>query len=77
MPRVKYGIPPEQLELEEELRDRYGGMMTAAEVGRELGLSGPHHYNDWLRDVPAVMVNGRKRWRVARVAEKIYRCESL
>ena len=75
MPRVKFTTPPEQLEIEDDLRKRYGGMMTAAAVGRELGLT-IHQYTIWLRDVNFVMVNGRKRYRVAAVAEKLYRSDS-
>lgn len=75
MPRVKYLTPPGQLEIEDELRNRYGGMMTAAAVGRELGLS-IQQYTVWLRDVNFVMVNGRRRYRVAAVAEKLYRSDS-
>ena len=73
MPRVRLAVPAAQLELEDELRSRYGGMMTAAEVGRELGISDHTTYEKWLADVKFVRVNNRKRWRVADVAGKIYR----
>jgi len=77
MPRVKLLIPPEQQLLEDELRERYGGMMTAIDVGRELGVKHHSTYEAWLADVPHTMVNGHKRWRVSRIAEKMYRCESI
>lgn len=72
MPRQKKFKPIAQEQLEVELRDRYGGMMTAAAVGRELGLTHQYTYVAWLKDVPYVNVNGRKRYRCADVAEKIY-----
>ena len=62
-----------QEELENELYDRYGGMMSALDVARELGIVHYSAYHAWLADVPAVIVNGRKRYRVAAVAEKIYK----
>ena len=73
MPRVKKFKPLAQEELENELRERYGGMMTALDVGRELGLRHHSAYNAWLESVPATIVNGLKRYRVAVVAEKIYK----
>ena len=73
MPRTRVGIPAEQLEIEEDLRERHGGAMTALDVGRELGLSKYTSYNAWLSDVPSIDVNGRKRYRVRDVAEKLYR----
>lgn len=72
MPRVKIGVPPEQLAIEDELRERYGGMMKALDVARELGLKHHSSYENWLSDVPHVIVNGLKKWRVKDVAEKIY-----
>ena len=73
MPRVKKFKPIAQEELENELRERYGGMMSALDVARELGLRHHSAYNAWLADVPATIVNGLKRYRVAAVAEKIYK----
>ncbi len=72
MPRTKYGTPKEQLDLENELRNRYGGMMTAKDVGRELGMHRHEAYSLWLADVSYVLVNNRKRYRVTEVAKKIY-----
>lgn len=73
MPRVTWNVSPEQLALEEELRSRYGGMMTATDVQRELSFAHHKPTEDWLRDVPYTEVNNRKRWRVRFVAEKIYK----
>ena len=44
MPRVTWNVSPEQLALEEELRSRYGGMMTATDVAKILGVSVGHAY---------------------------------
>lgn len=77
MPKLKTLIPPSQQLIEDDLRARYGGMMTAIQVGRELGVKHHSAYEAWLADVPHTLVNGHKRWRVSRIAEKIYRCESL
>ena len=74
MPKIKKFKPIEQEQLEEELRSRYGGMMDAKHVGVELSLNHFNSYTEWLADVPYVKVGKRKKWRVADVAEKIYRC---
>ena len=72
MPKLKILTPPGQQLIEDELRARYGGMMTAKQVGTELGVKHHSSYETWLADVPHTLVNGHKRWRVAHVAEKIY-----
>ena len=72
MPRTKVGVPPEQLIIEEELRTRYGGMMSAAAVGRELGLCKAPSYTRWLDGLPYNEVNGRKKWSVRDIARKIF-----
>ena len=74
MPRVKYGIPQAQKEIESDLREHYGGMLTAKDVAREISLSQYAAYMRWLADVPSIDINGRKKYRVADVAAKIYRC---
>lgn len=71
MPRVKFLVPPEQLALEEELRNRHGGMMDTRSVGKELGLKDTAAAK-WLEDVTYVLVNNRRRYPVRHVAEKIY-----
>lgn len=72
MPKVRMLIPPEQKAIEDELYARYGGMMDKRSVGIEIGLRGYHAISDWLSDVPGTMINGRKRYRVAVIAKKIY-----
>ena len=73
MPKVKKFKPIEQEIIEDDLRSRYGGMMDAKSVGTELGLTHHSSYENWLSDVPFVRVNRLRRYRVADVAEKIYR----
>ena len=73
MPKIKKLKPPLQQQLEDELRSRYGGMMCALDVARELGITHHSSYEKWLADVPCVRVNKLRRWRCADVAEKIYR----
>ena len=59
-------------EIAEELRSRYGGMMTCQDIMREIGAK--HHTagERWVADIPYTIVNGRKKWRVSEVARKIY-----
>ena len=73
MPKVNWCVPQRQREIAEELRERYGGMMTASDVMRELGLNHDAPTTRWLEGVPAVIVNNRKRYRVSDIASKIYR----
>lgn len=73
MPKVKTLKPPLQQQIEDELRSRYGGMMSALDAARELGLKDHHSYEAWLKDVPCVRVNNRRRWRCADIAAKIYK----
>lgn len=72
MPRIIWNIPQRQREISEELRHLYGGMMTATDVMHELGFKHDSPTSKWLADVPAVKVNGRKRYRVSDIAKKIY-----
>lgn len=72
MPRITFLAPPEVTQLADDLRKKYGGMMTARDVGREIGVTHADSYVKYLKDVPAVIVNNRKRYRVMDVAKKIY-----
>ena len=60
-----------QLEIEDELRMSYGGMMTMADVGNELGIHNRDSIKDFLNGTPAYDINGRKRWRTRDVARLI------
>ena len=69
---ARYGMPPEMRQIEYELRDRYGGCLTLADVGRELGIKRHRSISDWLSELTPLEINGRKKWRAADVARKIY-----
>lgn len=71
MPRTKVGIPWEQQELEEELRQRYGGYMTKPEIAQELGISIPTVYK-WVEGMEAFKVGRIRKYRVRDVAKRIY-----
>ena len=74
MPRVrKLGVPTAQRELEDMIREQYGNMLTAADVGKFIGLKNPRSYTKWVKCVPTYIVNGRKKYLAADVAEKLYR----
>lgn len=70
MPRVNLGIPEWQKKKTEELRQRYGGAMRAAEVGREIGINSPRMYMRWLEPLTRNKVT--KRYDTAEVARKMY-----
>lgn len=71
MPRI--GMNRKEKERAEELRKRYGGMMTFQDVMFEIGVK--HHLSGekWVADVPCTVINGRKKWRVSDVARKLER----
>lgn len=70
MPRVNLGKPEWQKDKEAELRERYGGAMTAAEVGREIGITSQRHYMKWLATLTRNKVT--KRYDTGEVARKMY-----
>jgi len=71
MPKVRqYGMAEWQRQKTEELRQRYGGAMTAAAVGREIGIKKPEHYMKWL--APLTRNKVTKRYDTAEVARKMY-----
>ena len=74
MPKIKRFVPAEQKAWEDELRDRYGGMMTRRQIGIELGHGNNYRWvNRFVEDLRAYGVtNGYPRYKVSDVAEKIY-----
>lgn len=68
MPKI---IRQEVKALAEELRKRYGGMMTIADTMKELGYKDRHSAERWLKDVRFTKLGVRKKWRVSDIAEKI------
>lgn len=77
MPRLKKFKPLEVEEREEELRKLYGGMMSSADVAEELGRMDPKSVRKWLSGIAGVNVNGRLRFRVADIAERMYQCREV
>lgn len=72
MPRTKIGIPWEQQELESELRKRYGGFMSRAEIGKEIGKSRPTVLK-WIEGMRAYHFDKiTSRYDVRDVAKRIY-----
>ena len=76
MPRMKTIKPALQEQIEKELRakcdlDERRMTMTAREVGKAIGLKDTAAAK-WLTDVAYSVFNGRKRYFVSAVAEKIY-----
>lgn len=65
-------VPEWELEKRQFLRSQYGGMMTATQVGIELGTKDHHTVAQWLKAVPHVMVLTRKKWPVEDVARHMY-----
>ena len=59
----------------DELRTRYGGMMTLSSIAEELGNVSRTTAFRFAQDIPAVIVNGKKRFKVTEVAKKILECE--
>lgn len=71
MPRTNVGVPPEQKQIEQDLRSQYGGMMGLPEIAIELGVS-KVTARKWLKGVPATTVVRSRRYRVRDVAKKLY-----
>lgn len=77
MPKLKKFKPPELEEREAELRKRYGGMMSSADVGEELGRMDAKSVRKWLSGITGINVNGRLRFRVADIAAREYECRTV
>ena len=73
MPRVrKLGIPTAQRELEEMIKEQYGNMLTAADVGKFLCIKNSRVYCEFLVGVPAYKVVGRTKYFAEDIAKKLY-----
>ena len=84
MPRTTYldRLTPEAAEYAEELRSRYGGMMTPTDIGLELGLAGfvtgekgKMNYisvRRFMDGVPAIHAGTRLKYRVADFAKRCF-----
>lgn len=71
MPRTNVGVPPEQKQIEQDLRSQYGGMMGTSDIARELGV-GWETASAWTKDLTATKVGRRRRYYVRDVAKKLY-----
>ena len=72
MPKIARLTDAER-EKADELRRTFGvGAMTQAQaqIGEELGIKETATH-DWVRDVPHITVNGRPKYQVSDVAQKI------
>ena len=72
MPKVTWNIPAAEKELAAELRELWGGYMSVTNIQAELGFKKWSSADAWAADIPATMVNGRRRYRVTAVAHKLY-----
>lgn len=73
MPRVTWQKSAEQKEKEAEFRERYGGCMIAAEVAREIRSTDGRNTNQWLSDIPYLMVGKRRHYPIEHIAAKFIR----
>ena len=61
-------IPPEQREYLEYLQDKYGGIMTTEQVGKEIGAKDHRTVLNFMRDSKRMLVGKAYRWRATDVA---------
>lgn len=60
----------EKLEKRENLRRRYGGLMTLADLTHELGFCSPASARKWAGEIgiPSIIVNSRRKYDTDAVA---------
>lgn len=63
-----------QRALADDLRKLYGGAMTLAQISESIGASSPHTTRKWAADIPYCLINGRKKYLVRDVAQKLGDC---
>lgn len=72
MPKIAKFTPYAQRKLYEELRDRYGGMMTRQQIGIETGHTNNRRWQaHFVEDLKSYGDGIRRYYRTADVAEKI------
>lgn len=72
MPKIAKFTPYAQRKLYEELRDRYGGMMTRQQIGIETGHTNNRRWQArFVEDLKSYGDGIRRYYRTADVAEKI------
>ena len=77
MPRTNFCIPTDQLNIAEDIRKRYGNMLTARDVGAVIGVAHYKSINKWLEGLPCFEINNRRRYSAADVARKLYEARSI
>lgn len=75
MPKLRRNA--REVEIAEELRSRYGGMMDVYDMQHELGVKDRRTAEKFLDGVTHINVNRRKKWRVYDVAHRIYQQEGV
>lgn len=60
-----------QIEIEEDLRERHGGLLTFTEVSDEIGIKHKDTVEDFLSDLPVYRMGGKRRWRISDVARRL------
>lgn len=70
MPRLRKSLSAAEEMTANEIRTNYGGMLNLKGVMTYLGVSRRTAEN-WVRDIDAIEINGRKRYTAADIARKI------
>lgn len=60
-----------QIEIEEDLRERHGGLLTFTEVSDEIGIKHKDTVKGFLNGLPVYCIEGKRRWRTADVARQL------
>lgn len=58
-------------EILSELIERFGGMMTLADIAWTLGHKDTRQAKLFAEGVPSYVINGRQRWRTTDIARRI------
>ena len=73
MPKVRaLGVPAKQRELEEIIKEQYGNMLVAADIGHFLNIKNPRVLNEFVAGIPGHVVVRRTKYFAADVAKKLY-----
>ena len=75
MPKLRRNA--REVEIADELRSRYGGMMDVSDMQHERGVKDRRTAEKFLDGVTHINVNRRKKWRVYDVAHRIYQQEGV
>lgn len=75
MPRLRRN--PREMQIADELREVYGGMLCVEDIRQELGAKDRRTAEKFVDGIPPINVNGRKKWRVYDIAKRIYEMEGI